>query len=126
MHPTPHTTPVLDRLLGWIAPTPCRACGLGVHPLCEACRAELEDLRGTTRSVGGLPVRCLGAYDGTLRQLVMAAKSEVLPWLTGQLGERLVDIFSREAATECIEPNRTIKPSYLSYIIERVNAKISP
>lgn len=80
---------LLDHVLGWIAPTPCRGCGLGIHPLCAACRADLEALGGTTRTVDGLPIRCLGAYQGTLRELVLAAKSEVLPWLTSQLGERL-------------------------------------
>lgn len=68
--------PVVD-LARLVLPVCCAGCGLVDVPLCDRCRGALA---GTAVAVGPVshpgcpPVWCAGAYDGPLRDVVLAWK----------------------------------------------------
>jgi ComF family protein len=63
----------LAPLLAALFPPACVACGRAGEALCAACRpAPAAAARG---SYGGLEVRALGPYEGTLRRAVLALKA---------------------------------------------------
>jgi predicted amidophosphoribosyltransferase len=63
---------VLDRLRAWVFPAACCGCDRPGSALCAVCAPHRAD--AIHFSVAGVPAFALGAYDGALREAILALK----------------------------------------------------
>ena len=63
---------MLDFARQWLFPAACAACDAPGPALCERCAPAPRD--AIAFALGGIPAFALGAYDGALRQAVVAMK----------------------------------------------------
>lgn len=59
-------------VVAWLFPVACVGCGHARLALCACCAPQPEDR--CTFSVGGIPVRAVGTYEGTLQGAILAMK----------------------------------------------------